>query len=108
MSSIHTVNSSVIYIFPIKVFRPRENSDGLLHDICDGALFKKHPLFGTLPDSLQLITYFDEVEVCNPLAGHAGVHKLGKNNILIPIHRTILETSCTIFYLCRDVLLHSR
>ncbi len=29
------------------------------------------------PNALQLVAYFDEVEVCNPLAGHAGIHKLG-------------------------------
>ncbi len=34
-------------------------------------------VFQAFPDALQLITYFDEVEVCNPLAGHAGVHKHG-------------------------------
>ncbi len=27
---------------------------------------------------LKIIVYFDEVEVCNPLAGHAGVHKTGE------------------------------
>ena len=27
--------------------------------------------------ALQLLCYFDEIEVCNPLAGVSGVHKLG-------------------------------
>ena len=37
-----------------------------------------YPLFRAHPDALQLIIYFDEIEVCNPLGSHAGVHKLGK------------------------------
>ena len=41
----------------------------------------KHPLFKNSPNSLQIIVYFDEVEACNPLGGHAGIHKLG--NLLI-------------------------
>ena len=27
----------------------------------------------------MLILYFDELEVCNPLGSHSGVHKLGKS-----------------------------
>ena len=49
-----------------------------LGDMCDSLLFKAHPIYSTDPLALQLIIYFDEVEVCNPL-GHAhGVHKLGE------------------------------
>lgn len=40
---------------------------------------KNHPLFQAHPSSLQLIVYFDELEVCNPLGSHSGVHKLGKS-----------------------------
>lgn len=53
-------------------------SDDYLSDFCDGSLFKNHPLFQTHPDALQLIIYFDELEVCNPLGSHSGIHKLGK------------------------------
>ena len=51
-------------------------ADGLLGDVCDGTLFKKHPLFGKDPLALQLI-YFDEIEVVNPIGAHRGIHKLG-------------------------------
>ena len=46
-------------------------------DYCDGLLFKSHPLFSAHRNSLQLIIYYDEVEVCNPLGSRSGVHKLG-------------------------------
>lgn len=54
-------------------------TDEYIADFCDGKLYKTHELFQNEANALQLIAYFDEVEVCNPLAGHAGVHKLGKS-----------------------------
>ena len=56
----------------------RCRSDGFIADFCDGTLFKMHSLFGQNPHALQIIAYFDELEVCNPLGGQAGIHKLGK------------------------------
>ena len=55
-------------------------TDGLLGDVCDGSLFKTHPLFGQDSLALQLLIYFDEVEVVNPIGAHRGVHKLGLVN----------------------------
>lgn len=51
--------------------------DQYVGDFCDGMLYKQHKLFGQDSKALQIIAYSDEVEVCNPLAGHAGIHKLG-------------------------------
>ena len=62
----------------IQVFQSHVRSDNYLAEFCDGSLFKNHPLFRAHPDALQLIIYFDEIELCNPLGSHAGVHKLGK------------------------------
>ena len=59
------------------MFQPNLHSDSYLADFCDGYLFKNHDLFQAYPNALQLILYFDELEVCNPLGSHAGVHKLG-------------------------------
>lgn len=64
-----------------QVFQGHMRSDDYLSDFCDGSLFKNHPLFQTYPDALQLIIYFDELEVCNPLASHSGIHKLGKETL---------------------------
>ena len=43
-------------------------SNGLLGDFCDGELIKKNQLFIEDPSALQIQLYYDEVEVCNPLA----------------------------------------
>ena len=53
-------------------------SDEYISDYCDAAVFKSHPLYHHHKDALQLITYFDEVEVCNPLGAQKGIHKTGE------------------------------
>ena len=55
----------------------RVRSDGIIEDFCDGYLFKSHPLFSKDPFALQLIPYYDELELCNPLGSHVKQHKLG-------------------------------
>ena len=59
-----------------------DRHDDYIADFCDARLFKKHDYFQSHFNSLQLVAYFDEVEVCNPLAGHAGIHKLGLLRII--------------------------
>ena len=54
------------------------NCHNLLCDFCDGSLFKEHPLFSKEPQALQIILYYDDVEVCNPLGSKGKIHKLGK------------------------------
>ena len=48
-----------------------------MEDFCDGSLYKAHPLFSHEPASLQIMLYYDDVELCNPLGSRAKVHKLG-------------------------------
>ena len=55
----------------------RVRSDDVLEDYCDGSVYKAHPLFSTEPKSLQIIAYYDELELCNPLGTHVKQHKLG-------------------------------
>lgn len=55
----------------------RVRSDNLLEDYCDGTVFKQHPLFSSDPYALQIIAYYDEVELCNPLGSHVKRHKVG-------------------------------
>jgi hypothetical protein len=50
--------------------------DELLSDYCDGTVFKSHDLFSTVPSSLEILAYYDDVEVCNPLGSRAKKHKL--------------------------------
>ena len=45
--------------------------------MCDGSLYKNHPLFAAHPDALQIILYYDDLEVCNPLGSNTKKHKIG-------------------------------
>ncbi len=53
------------------------NLSPYLYDYCDGQMYKDHSIFATDRSALQLIIYFDEVEVVNPLGSYRGHHKLG-------------------------------
>ena len=53
--------------------------DGLLNDYCDGSDFTNHPLFSSEQNALQILLYFDELEVCNPLGTKVKKHKLGNS-----------------------------
>ena len=55
----------------------RIHTDGFIEDICDGSVFHAHPLFSTQPSALQIIAYYNEVEMCNPIGSHIKKHKLG-------------------------------
>ena len=61
------------------------SNDGYLADYCDGSDFKNHCLFSSDPISLQIMLYFDEVEVCNPLGSKTKIHKLGKSFSVIHV-----------------------
>ena len=61
----------------LEAFPSRIRNDGIMEDFCDGATFKSHPLFSQDPEALQIIGYFDELEVCNPLGSHIKKHKVG-------------------------------
>ena len=62
----------------IEGFSRRMCSGSLQEDFCDGTLFHDHPLYSSDPLALQILAYFDELEVCNPLGSHIKKHKLGK------------------------------
>ena len=42
-----------------------------------GFFFKTHPLFSVDKSALQIVTYYDKLELCNPLGTHVKQHKLG-------------------------------
>ena len=52
--------------------------DGMMSDFCDAQVFHHHPLFSRDPSALQLILYYDEMEVVNPLGSKTSKHKVGK------------------------------
>ena len=48
-----------------------------LRDFCDGSLFQNHPLFSVDVHALQIVAYFDELEIVNPIGSFVKKHKLG-------------------------------
>ena len=48
-----------------------------MEDLCDGDGFWQHSLFSASTNSLQILFYYDDVEVCNPLQSSRLKHKLG-------------------------------
>ena len=66
-------------LFPhAQVLRGHCRYDGLIGDYCDGEAFKSHPLFSKDPHALQILLYYDDLEITNPLGSHTKVHKLGE------------------------------
>ena len=62
----------------VQIFKDHSPTpSGYLRDFRDGQIYQEHPLFGTDGHALQIIIYFDEIEVANPLGSHRGIHKLG-------------------------------
>ena len=55
----------------------RIHTDRLIEDFCDGTVFQRHPLFSKDRYALQVVAYYDEVEICNALGSHVKQHKLG-------------------------------
>ncbi len=47
-------------------------------DYVDGQAQQQHPLFTIHKEGFQIIFYYDDVEVCNPLGSKAKIHKLSK------------------------------
>ena len=72
--------------YPIFFYQPticrflscNTNCSGLLYDFCDGEIYKRHPVFSSDKCALQIILYYDDVEVANPLGSYRGHHKLGR------------------------------
>lgn len=69
---------SIAY-FCMQVIDGHKDTAGFLSDYCDGTEFCKHPLLSTTP-CLQIVLYYDELEVCNPLGSRRKKHKVGKHN----------------------------
>ena len=46
-------------------------------DLCDADAYRQHPLFSRNRHALQIMFYYDDVEVCNPIGSRNKVHKLG-------------------------------
>ncbi len=53
-------------------------SDNLLGDYCDGDACSSHPLFSADPEALQILLFYDDLEVANPLGSYTKKHKIGE------------------------------
>lgn len=73
-SAIHPLFPSC---FTSQVLNGHQRNDTRIEDFCDAQIFKTHPLFSKDPTALQIMLYYDEVEVANPLGSKCGKHKLG-------------------------------
>lgn len=60
-----------------QVLDSHRHGGGVMVDFCDGVHYSSHPLFKNDPTALQIILYYDDVEVSNPLGSSATIHKLG-------------------------------
>ena len=60
-----------------EVLNPHQSKDGKYSDFCDGLRFQKHPLLSVDPYALQIIGYYDELEIVNPLGSYVKKQKLG-------------------------------
>jgi len=57
---------------------PHQSPTDLLVDICDGELFKHHPVFLRNEEALQIIAYYDDLTLTNPIGSSAKKHRIGK------------------------------
>lgn len=73
-------------------------SDNLIEDYCDGSTFKNHPFFSVDPTALQIMFYYDNLEVCNPIGSRAKKHKLGKYYLCGYILKEFSITSWTTYH----------
>ena len=62
--------------YQAEVLNPHTNNE-CLRDFCDGSFFKSHPLFSYDPYALQIVGYYDDLEIVNPLGSYIKKHKLG-------------------------------
>jgi poly(3-hydroxybutyrate) depolymerase len=68
---------------PLQVLRGHGQRDTFLADYCDGTVHKNHALFSADILALEIMAYYDDVEVCNPLGSRAKKHKLGMYMICV-------------------------
>ena len=61
-----------------EIDNPHESNDGILRDICDGDLTFNHPIFSVDNGALQIIGYYDDVELANPIGYKVKKHKVGE------------------------------
>ena len=58
-------------------FSERRSTDGFIRSSIDGEQCQSHPIFSTVPHSLRLQVYFDDIEPNNALGAKVRKHQIG-------------------------------
>ena len=85
---------------------PHQLIGNKLGDVCDGDMFREHPIFHQNPQAIQIVAYYDEMETANALGPKAsknnklGVHALYNTNHIMYATDSIYDITfrCTIQY----------
>ena len=86
-----------------QVERGHSNDTGMLADFCDGAYYKNHSLFSVHKNALQIMMYYDDVEVCNALGSHTKVHKLGT---CLHVYTLYIHTLSCMYIHVYNIIMH--
>ena len=72
LQEVHQYVAAIHYLSIVcNPYRYFVGEDGLMSDYCDGTVYKSHSLFSSVFSSLEILAYYDDVEVCNPLGSRA-------------------------------------
>ena len=86
-----------------EVVNGHRSKDHVLRDLCDGIRIADNPLFGTDPTALQLMLYYDEFTVVNPLGPNVRKYKVGAFYMTLgnlpPKYRTQLKHINLVFFI---------
>ena len=72
---IHVLDIIIIFLKVMDGYQ--QTCAGILCDYCDGKRFHENGLFSTDLVALQLMLYYDELELCNSLGSRHKKHKIG-------------------------------
>ena len=79
VSLLETLEKLLTYCddYRAEIENSHQSTTPLICDYCDGSTFQEHDLFSTHPKALQIIAYYDKLEVVNPIGTYVKKHKLG-------------------------------
>ncbi|KAK3918074.1 Cannabinoid receptor 1 [Frankliniella fusca] len=60
-----------------RIFKDRVSKDGVLRSFVDGARFRDHPFLLKHKNVVQILLFYDELEIANSLGSKTIIHKLG-------------------------------
>lgn len=85
----------IILLLKVKRSPHQSANPEILTDFCDGEMCKSHPLFSKKGQSLQIMIYYDDVEVCNPLGSKRKIHKIGN---IVMMTKQFWMSQCYLYF----------